>query len=59
VATINVPEVDLAEGEVIIRDYGVHEGTLKSLVDAGVVEATGRMIETGFVQAPVARVVTP
>ena len=52
-ATINVPEEPLAENEVIIKDYSENDGMLAALLDAGVVEPTGRVCVSGMVQAPI------
>jgi hypothetical protein len=38
-----------------IKDYAENEGMLASLVAAGVVEATGRWAQAGFVTVPEAR----
>jgi len=55
-ATVNIPEVELAEDEVCIKDWSENEGMLDALVEAGIVEDTGRRVEAGFVTAPVARI---
>jgi hypothetical protein len=49
VATVSMPNVRLEVGEVIIKDYSENEGMLSSLVKAGVVTDTGKVIESGFV----------
>lgn len=51
--TVNIPEIDLEESEVIIKDYSENEGMLNSLLDANVVKLTGKSIQTGFVTCPV------
>lgn len=52
-ATVNLPLVQLAPDEIILRDYAENEGMLASLVEAGVVCDTGRRVSTGFVVCPV------
>lgn len=52
-ASVNVPQVALADNEVIIKDYGENEGICQALVEAGVIELTGRAVKTGFVQMPI------
>lgn len=53
--TVNIPEARLKEGEVIIKDWSENEGMLQTLIDAHVVEDTGRVFATGFVQANICR----
>jgi hypothetical protein len=55
-ATVNLPGVQLADDEIILKDYSENEGMLRSLVDAGVVQDMGRRERTGFVTCPVVRV---
>ena len=45
-ATINLPEVELNDGEVIIKNYSENSGIVNALVNAGVVEF-GRPIQVG------------
>ncbi len=56
-ATVNVEGVSetLPESEVLIKDYSENEGMLDALVEAGLVEDTGRRVRTGYVTVPVAR----
>jgi len=37
--TVNVPEIELAEDEVLIKDYAENEGALESLLQANLVLA--------------------
>lgn len=55
-ATVNLPETPLEDGEVFIKDYSENEGMLDALVEAGVVEDTGRRVLSGFVSIPVCRI---
>lgn len=48
-ATVNMPQVALENNEVIIKDYSENEGMLETLVKAGIVEDTGKVVESGFV----------
>ena len=52
-ATVNIPEMDLKENEVIIKDYSENEGMLEALVAAGIVVPTGRFVDSGFVTCPI------
>ena len=47
-ATVNLPGAKLAEDELLVKDYAENEGALQALIDAGLVEPTGRGISTGF-----------
>jgi len=53
VATVNVPECPLEEGEVIIKNYSENEGILKCLIKARVISHPVRFVQTGFTVCPV------
>lgn len=46
--TVCMPEYDLAENEVIIKDYSENEGILEALVEAGIVSEPVRTVIVGF-----------
>lgn len=52
-ATINVPEIDLAPDEVIVKDYSENEGLLACLLRARVVKLSGRYVNHGFCKSPI------
>jgi hypothetical protein len=54
-ATVNIPEYDLPEGFVIIKDWQENEGMLAALEQAGIVQDSGQRVMTGFVQAAVCK----
>lgn len=54
-ASVNLPDEPLAEGEIFIKDYAENEGMLAALIAAGVVEDTGRRVSSGWVTIPVAK----
>lgn len=54
-ATINVPDHDMAEDEVAIKNYSENEGMLQTLMDAGVISAPVRTLSQGFVQIPICK----
>ena len=56
-ATVNVEGVSevLPETEVLIKNYSENEGMLNALVEARLVEDTGRRVPTGYVTVPVVR----
>lgn len=57
VGTLNLPEVSLEAGEVLIKNYSENEGMLDALVTAGIVEDTGRCARSTFIDAPICRLV--
>ncbi|HTU17854.1 MAG TPA: DUF4313 domain-containing protein, partial [Gemmataceae bacterium] len=59
VATVNLPEAPLKPGEVFIKDYSENEGMLAALEKAGIVQVTGETVRSGFVEVPVAKVLSP
>jgi len=56
VATINIPEVDVPDGHVLIKNWSENEGVLESLLENGVIEDTGIRIPTGYVEAALCKV---
>jgi len=54
-ATVNMPEVPLQDGQVIIKDYSENQGMLSALQLAGIVEPTGRFAQSSFIVAPICR----
>lgn len=56
-ATVNLPDVPLADDEVAIKDYSENEGMKASLIEAGIIEDTGKRAWAGRVEVPVCRLV--
>jgi hypothetical protein len=54
-ASINLPEADLADDEILIKDYSENAGILKCLQQAGIVEDAGKSVTSGFVTFPFCR----
>lgn len=54
-ATVNLPCVELAPDEALIKDYGTNEGVLDALVTAGLVKPAGHVVKVGFVEVHVVR----
>lgn len=52
-ATINLPDVYLADNEIIIKSYSENEGVLESLQMAGLISQTIRQVQTGFSTASI------
>jgi hypothetical protein len=59
VATVNVPHVELEEGEVLIKNYSENEGVLEMLEKEKVVIRTGRTIQSGHVDIPICKLLVP
>jgi hypothetical protein len=55
VATVNLPDADLAEDEVAIKNWSENEGVLRFLIDNDLVHPPHRKINTGFVQAEICK----
>lgn len=57
--TCNVADADLAEDEVCIPVWNLSEERVAAYLASGQFEDTGRAVPTGYVEAPVWRVVCP
>lgn len=57
VATINIPEINIGENEVIIKNYTENEGVLDALIKAKVISSPTRTIENGFISAPICKLI--
>jgi hypothetical protein len=55
-ATVNLPDADIADDEVAIKDYSENAGILQELMDQGVVSAPLRYKNSGFVRIPICKV---
>jgi len=47
--SVNLDDVELADDEILIKDYSELTGMVDALVSAGIVERTGRGVPSGFV----------
>lgn len=52
-ATVNLPEADVPEGHVLVKNYSENRGVLDALIKAGVVGEPIAEIPTGFVMVQV------
>ena len=52
-ATVNLPDVEIPEGCVAIKDYFENDGMLDALMEAGIVSSPKRLVRSGFVLVPV------
>ncbi len=57
IATVNLPDIELGPDEVIIRNYSEAEGMLDVLLEADVIELTGRTVTSGFATLEVCKLV--
>jgi len=55
VATVNIPEIDLPDEQIILKDWSENEGIPEALEKAGLIVLTGESVPTGFVLAPIAK----
>jgi len=54
--TCNLPDIPLEDDEVIIKNWSENEDIAKAALASGYFQDTGKRISTGFVQAPIWRV---
>ena len=51
VATVNIPEYDLPDNHVLIKNWSENTGIFESFIRSGIVEDTGIKVPTGHVEA--------
>ena len=49
VATVNIPELQLKDNEICIKNYSENEGMIDTLQKAGLITEVKREVSTGFV----------
>ena len=55
VASVNIPEEKIGKDEIIIKNYSENEGILDILIKANIISKPIRMVETGYVEVPVCK----
>jgi len=50
-ATVNMDHIDVAENQILVKDWSENEGMFDALVREGIVKAEHTRIECGFVEA--------
>lgn len=55
IATINLPDEDIEADEVIIKDYSENEGIYEMMLKAGHIGPEIRTVYSGFISAPVCK----
>ena len=53
--TVNIPDVDVPDGHVLIKNYSECKGVLNALVEGGVVQPTGETVKLDFVSIPICK----
>jgi len=59
VATINIPEEQIEADEVIVKDYSENEGIYEEMLKAGHIGPELRRVSSGFISAPVCKLLLP
>jgi hypothetical protein len=57
--TVNMPDIHLNEGEVLVKDWSENGPLVEALVEAGWLLPTGREVNSGYVFPMVARLGAP
>lgn len=57
VASVNVPYHNLEIDEVAIKNYSENQGVLDVLIEANIITQPVRFIQTGFIKAPVCKLI--
>lgn len=57
--TVNMPDIHLNEGEVLIKDYSENGPLVEALVEAGWLIRTGREVSSGYIFPAVMRLGGP
>lgn len=57
VASVNLPFHHLESDEIAIKNYSENEGVLEALVAAKIISEPVRFISTGFIQAPICKLI--
>lgn len=52
-ATINIPDLPLIDGQVVIKDYAENEGMLDALIKAKIITPPIGYVKTGFTESPI------
>jgi len=55
VATVNLPDIDLKQDEVAIKNYSENEGMLNVLITTGIVSTPIDLVHSGYVEIPICR----
>ena len=54
--TVNVPDVELEDDEIIVKDWSENVEFAEACFNTGLFEDTGKKVKTGFAQAPIWRI---
>ena len=56
VATTNLPEIEIEEGQTFLKTWSENEGILEWLIENKIVSEPIKWVKTGFVEAPLVEV---
>jgi hypothetical protein len=56
IASVNMPEVNLEDDEIIVKNYSENVGMFEFLTENNIVTPTGAYVGTGFACMPVAKI---
>ena len=56
IATASIPELEMVEGYVAVKDYSENEGMLQFLIENNIVEPPVTYVESGFVKLPICKI---
>jgi len=59
IATVNLPDEDLGDDEIAIKNHSENAGVLAALVASGIVAEPHRFVRRGYVEIPVCRLLVP
>ncbi len=54
--TINLPNEDIADDEIFIKNYSENEGMLEALLEANVISKPIKYVKIGFVEVPLCKI---
>jgi hypothetical protein len=57
VASVNLPYHHLESNEVAIKNYSENQGVLDVLIAANIISQPVRFIQTGFIEAPICKLI--
>lgn len=57
IASVNLPYEFIDENEVAIKNYSENEGVLDVLIEAQVISAPIRFAKSGYIQAPICKLI--
>ena len=56
IATVYIQGTNLGENECCIKNYSENAGIFPALIEAGIIEDTGKVAYSGWITAPIAKI---